>query len=67
MKIKITQKEFMENIIDAIESNAKNEFDDKSLISYARYLVKAYKGEIKIKKFPNISELINIIENNSQI
>ena len=51
MKIKITQKEFMENIIDAIESNAKNEFDDKSLISYARYLVKAYKVGIETKSF----------------
>lgn len=51
MRTKITQKEFMENIIDAIESNAKNEFDDKSLISYARYLVKAYKVGIETKSF----------------
>lgn len=45
---KITKKEFIDKMLNAIEDNKENTLDDKTFISYAKFLYKAYKFGCKV-------------------
>lgn len=45
---KITNQEFTDRILKAIEKNIENSIDDKALVAYAKMLYKAYKVGYKV-------------------